>query len=444
MSRLITSRVNLNSITFSFAISLALGFEPSVSAATGHGQNIFKMVEPAVFKVKTSVSEAAAKASYGTGFAVSQDGLVVTNFHVVSDAVVKPHLNQIYLVDDQQAWPAQILAVDVTQDLAVIKVDQKLSHWLRFAERAPQKGESIFSIGEPEDLNMAIVTGVYNGELQHGPYANIHMSAPVNSGMSGGPTVNSKGEIIGVVVSKLAFSDSVSFSVPARFAKSLIESAKLSPKPNADAVMEDVRKQLVKLQSQLKDRIVESRPASKFGRWMVLGWPTELKCWSDRSEDQDDGLFETLRQRCHLPHSSMIGRLQLGTYSIEYNAITSRKLNRAKFLRLIENELQSSRFRVENYYGGLTAQVCSAAHVVNRSQLAFLVTTCSAAHVKTPELRDTTVLARSLSEPPHGLSLRIEIKGFAPESIIQIMRLILDGVIGTSGETSSEASDDSN
>lgn len=426
------------------AVGLWLGVSVTAFASGGQGQNIFKKVEPAVFKVKTSVSEAAAKASYGTGFAVSQDGLVVTNFHVISDAVVKPHLNQIYLVDDQQSWPAKILAVDVTQDLAVIKVDQKLSHWLRFAEQAPQKGESIFSIGEPEDLNMAIVTGVYNGELKHGPYANIHMSAPVNSGMSGGPTVNSKGEIVGVVVSKLAFSDSVSFSVPARFAKSLIESAKQAPKPNADAVMEDVRQQLVKLQSQLTDRIVEPRPASKFGRWMVVGWPTELKCWSDRSEDQDDGLFETLRQRCHLPHSSMIGRLQLGTYSIEYNAITSRKLNRPRFLRLMENELQSSRFRVENYYGGLTAQVCSAAHVVNRAKLAFLVTTCSAAHVKTPELRDTTVLARSLSAPPHGLSLRIEIKGFTPESVIQVTRLLLDGISEAQGEAQSEASDDSN
>ncbi|WP_400769366.1 trypsin-like peptidase domain-containing protein [Methylosinus sporium] len=143
-----------------------------------------------------------AKFSSGTGFFVSQNGSLVTNAHVVdgcSDAVVK--------LDDGTIGAARILARDTTNDLAILKVDKtpKKVGALRVGARL---GEGIATFGYPHaDIlassgnftlgNITALSGIGDDSRF------VQISAPVQSGNSGGPLLDMSGNVVGVVTSKL-------------------------------------------------------------------------------------------------------------------------------------------------------------------------------------------------------------------------------------------------
>lgn len=70
---------------------------------------------------------------------------------------------------------------------------------------------------------MSLIEGVYNGLLESGPYQIVHVSTPLNEGMSGGPSVNETGKIIGVNDARILFSNNISFIVPVSKLASLIQ-----------------------------------------------------------------------------------------------------------------------------------------------------------------------------------------------------------------------------
>ena len=101
------------------------------------------------------------------------------------------------MVDGKKTIKADVVAFDIVNDLALLKVPVKFSQVLKVRPGAVKDGDKIFSIGLPKDLGMSIVEGNYNGILKEGIYENILMSSPINSGMSGGPTLNKNSDVVG-------------------------------------------------------------------------------------------------------------------------------------------------------------------------------------------------------------------------------------------------------
>ncbi|MEJ0092759.1 MAG: AAA family ATPase [Methylocella sp.] len=152
--------------------------------------------------------------SNGTGFFVTADGYVVTNAHVV-EGCADPKV----VCGLAEPLPAQVLARDASNDLALLKVDFESSHvaTLRAGVRI---GEKIAAFGYPllDKLssggnftvgNVSALAGIKN-DSKH-----IQISAPIQPGNSGGPVVDQSGNVIGVVVSKLAdfTQQNVNFSI---------------------------------------------------------------------------------------------------------------------------------------------------------------------------------------------------------------------------------------
>ena len=108
---------------------------------------------------------------------------------------------------------ATVLAIDVVHDLAVLDAGLRGRPSFVLGPVAVAQGNRLFSLGHPRDLGLSIVEGTHNGLLTHTLYPRIHLTGSLNPGMSGGPTIDEQGRVVGVNVSTAG--NQVSFLVPA-------------------------------------------------------------------------------------------------------------------------------------------------------------------------------------------------------------------------------------
>lgn len=153
---------------------------------------------------------------FGSGFLISSDGYIITNYHVVA----KPAgLNVI--LNDETEHEAKIVRVSKTHDLALLKIDVKDKIPFQInSSKKPQIAQEIYVVGTPtaEDLSQTISKGIISG-IRKGDTGSklIQTDASINSGNSGGPMISKDGLVLGVVSSKIkGFGvEGVAFVIPA-------------------------------------------------------------------------------------------------------------------------------------------------------------------------------------------------------------------------------------
>ncbi|MBR2132512.1 MAG: trypsin-like peptidase domain-containing protein [Oscillospiraceae bacterium] len=151
-------------------------------------------------------------ASSGSGFIITQDGYIVTNYHVISGGTnVKVTLN------DGTTYDAEVIGGEKDYDIAVLKVDPgetKLQCVVLGQSENLLVGDEIFTIGNPlGELTFSMSEGIVsclNREINVDgtPFNMIQITAAVNSGNSGGPLFNTYGEVVGIVSAKYSSSSS--------------------------------------------------------------------------------------------------------------------------------------------------------------------------------------------------------------------------------------------
>lgn len=179
-----------------------------------------------IVKIRGFFGNAETSAFHGSGFAVGGDGLIVTNYHVVSEAVLHPQRYRLeYVTSSNQTGRLQVYAVDVRNDLAVVRADDLDLPPLRLRTDIPRQGARAYSIGYPLNLGLTITEGVANGLAAVGFDQRIHYTGAINSGMSGGPALDAGGAVYGVNVSVVTGRQLVGFVVPARHIEPLLKRA---------------------------------------------------------------------------------------------------------------------------------------------------------------------------------------------------------------------------
>jgi S1-C subfamily serine protease len=149
-------------------------------------------------------SEAQQGTDSGSGFVINSNGTIVTNWHVVENAVKVT----VSLGEHSKTVDAQVVGKDPSKDLAVLRIPTEgiTLHPLRLGDSSTvQVGEPVLAIGNPFNLDRTLTTGVISALQRQITAPNgftitnvLQTDAPINPGNSGGPLLNANGEVIGI------------------------------------------------------------------------------------------------------------------------------------------------------------------------------------------------------------------------------------------------------
>lgn len=261
-------------------------------AATADG--VYSRYAPSLYQIRIMENRSGSRAALGSGFVVSGGKLIATNYHVISNKVMEPDKYRIEIDLGGKPQIASIVRVDVVHDLALLAVDgaPAVGDALVIAKQTPQKGEVLYSLGNPHDIGMTVVVGNYNGLVEHSPIEQIHFSGAINSGMSGGPTVNGDGQIVGVNVATAG--NQIGFLVPGHYLQTLIDK---SQQPLDKPLFEDMAEQIKHHTTSLLDQILaQTWQAEAMGKVSIFAKAVPwVECWGNSEEKKDLGTLEVSR-----------------------------------------------------------------------------------------------------------------------------------------------------
>lgn len=171
-----------------------------------------KIVEKISDSKKASVTIKNQK-GHGSGFFISNEGYILTNYHVIRDTT-----NQKVILNDGKEYNFKVLRYSKIKDLALIKIDIKNEFSFSLEEKLPLDGDNIFAIGTPSSsqLNQSISRGIVSGIRKNNNSTLIQTDASINAGNSGGAITNESNQVLGMVSSKLyGFGiEGISFAIP--------------------------------------------------------------------------------------------------------------------------------------------------------------------------------------------------------------------------------------
>lgn len=160
----------------------------------------------------------------GSGFIIQDDGIILTNAHVVNEAdEVTVRLN------DKREFKAKVLGADKATDVAVLRIDASKLPTVKIGNSADTRvGEWVLAIGSPFGFESSATAGIVSAKLRSLPDDNyvpfIQTDVAVNPGNSGGPLFNMAGEVIGInsqIYSRSGGYQGVSFAIPIDVAMSV-------------------------------------------------------------------------------------------------------------------------------------------------------------------------------------------------------------------------------
>lgn len=325
----------------SLAIAVAaIGWSASSFAAeTPSGaEGVYASAPPRLLQIRTLVTGAGQRASSGSGFLVSADGLAITNYHVVSDVALEPKTYRLeYTAADGSHGDVTLLAVDLANDLALVRVDKHDAPFFSFDQKALDgrlpKGERLYSLGNPLDLGFTITEGTYNGLVEHSYNDRIHFTGALNPGMSGGPAVTAQGSVVGINVATRRGGQLISFLVPARFADALLKRA------HDQAPGADLRKEVIRQLGEWRSVLYKSLTDEGF-RSSVLGAyqaPEPRASWFDCWSQTNAGASPAPRAginsiNCQSDTSVFVASdLTIGAIQISHSYVKSVDLNQFQF-----------------------------------------------------------------------------------------------------------------
>lgn len=155
----------------------------------------------------------------GSGFVISDDGLIATNMHVIGEA--RPI--SVQAADGRKFEVTEVHASDRGMDLAVLRIKGSDLPKLELGDSAKiRQGQTVVALGNPHGLKHSVVRGVISGEREVEDRQMIQLAIPIEPGNSGGPIVDVAGRVLGIVTMKSLVTENLGFAVQINDLKPLL------------------------------------------------------------------------------------------------------------------------------------------------------------------------------------------------------------------------------
>ncbi len=378
-------------------LSLTLGtsflFLAAVQSSFAQNNDVdFSDAYEHIFQIRVVSQDAGGKSAIGSGFQVTADGRVVTNYHVVSEFVTSPeHYKIEYVTVNGDTGPLELLDFDIISDLAVLQHPAATNDHFNLAERTLTRGQIAYALGNPGDWGMVMVSGPTNGLVEHSYEDRILFSGSLNSGMSGGPSLNRSGEVIGVNVATAG--SQLSFLVPVEKIGKLLSRHRIVP---SELFETEIAQQISAWQRPRIQELLDTSWKSEhfLGRELFGEIRTDFQCWGDTNESNKERAIEVVRKWCRAGDDIYISSdLNAGQIRFTFNSLKSVKLNEMQFSRA--QSLYMSADNRSNYENS-TNYVCETDFIDGQNGEAdsyHRVITCIRAYKKMQGLYDSLILS---------------------------------------------------
>lgn len=387
-------------------------FSYAAEGATG----LFKEYQDRIFQIRIMDTVAEKKSGLGSGFLVSADGLIATNYHVVAKLVEKPDKYRLeYLDVEGNTQKLTLVDVDVINDLALVKTESLNKQPLQFPDSMPQQGDTIYSIGNPYDIGFTVVPGTYNGIDTKTYYRRIHFSGSINPGMSGGPVLDGDGRVVGINVSSAG--DQISFLVPGTALRTLLEQAQ-QRETALTGFDERIRQQLMDNQNRMISEFLEQEwPTQELGEARVLGeMKPFVKCWGGSNDDKD--LYKSVSTACRSSESIYLNdRFSSGVISYQFFWLEAGELNSSRFQSYYQSLFR--RFEPDNraYEDDVGNYVCDEMFVSDEGDGKDKLVFCVRAYQKYAGLYDALYLRGSVDREDRAFVSHFTLAGVDKENM---------------------------
>jgi hypothetical protein len=391
----------------------------SLLAAVASSADVYEKIKGSIFTVEVLSTGSDAKQVLGSGYLVTHDGRLVTNYHVVSSYVDDPARYSIRVRNHFGTLTAKLLSFDLVNDLAILRIAETPAAPLILARREPPRGSPVVALGNPEGLGLSLIEGVFNGYAEKGFVERLLLSMPLNAGMSGGPILDSKGRVIGTNVAIVWMANSLSFGVPVARIPPLLDATALAV--DRESLRRETLRQLLALERRTRESaIAPFLSASEddtvgVGELKMTRPPDIFECWSRLQVHKDEGVTNN-QYSCNLQFTPTAGDVGPVGNSYGFYSALSKTAQRHHDVSPVDPS-----------GGVLSAPECLYDRVKTQT-LTFHVGTCVNALVRYPGLFQFDLIATSVSRSRQGACVALRGRGLSLESFSTLTRGVLESV----------------
>lgn len=404
------------------------------SFATEQAEQLFNQLKPSLYQIKLIDKASGEKSSIGSGFQISSDGIIATNYHVISSYALHPNKYRIeYFNNEGETGLLTLQSVDVINDLALVKRkvaphNSEIINFFQLSNAAPQKGEKLFSLGNPHDLGMIVVPGTYNGLKKESFHERIHFTGSINSGMSGGPVVNKQAKVVGINVATSG--NSIGFLVPHDKLKSLYQNFLLAPPKSIENQMaEQLTSNQNKLMSEILNSPWQEKTLGKNGVIPIIDVPF-IRCWGDSNADKTDALILAAVANCSLDENTYLSsHFFTGAMEIEFRYMQAKDIGANKFYHLYHQQIAHAGAGNRAGKDNVTQYQCHHDLVMpNNQKINNKSILCTRAYKKFPDLFDVLYLSASIDKNKQALVSHFTISGINQHNALAFTRKFMEAV----------------
>jgi S1-C subfamily serine protease len=418
-------RARLFGIACALLCAPALAQEPEVPSQP---HALFERIRDSVAQIRVLLGASDTHAATGSGFVVG-DGLIITNYHVIADKALEPDVYRLeFVLPSGARGPLHIVAIDVVNDLAVVKGDTGPARALGLRSRPLSKGDRGFSLGYPLGQGLTVVEGIYNGLSEELYYERIHFTGAINSGMSGGPALEASGRVFGVNVATHRRGQLVSFLVPASFAQELLEHARSEKAPPPRNFRSDIGAQLRAHDRALQKSLAGPLPTQQLGPLVVPARMGKVMQCAAGTERERERPYDINSYYCYMRSAVYVDpKLQTGTVVFRHRIVRSEELGPLRFAHVQETQFRdsiSSEFTSRRHH---TEFVCQD-RIVALDGVRAKVAQCLRRYKLFEGLYDMTLKVATLGDSSLALHSDLQMEGVSYEHAMRMSQRFLEAI----------------